>query len=572
MSAQSLALALRRLPGVPRLFEAWYHLGTLAFTALARAAGAGVVRAVYLRRGGGRGDLLPGASDLDFFLVLETLPAQREMEFLKTFWQRYYSLRRLFPFWGEVLMGEEAELRAWLEIPTVRSVEAQYSWRLLWGRDCFAGLAPATRPDARDVFSEALKHYGDLLQPLLKLPDSQFHAGLAPHSPGAVKLRHGAKAAVDLFRLHHSRSLAPAARAGFWRLPRHAALRELPSETYGSAAAEAAGLLALQAPLFPETDPFTLFSELAHRALLCLHELAENLPWEAEESETNWRVSYKSNAGADAYSLSVRELFAERLLLRHPSLLARAVLAESTTQLYFTLAAPPDLDSFRDLIFDLRDVNFSFDRFSLAMPLTELAYKEMARTSLLDTPFHSFGPHRELTPTTAGAVETRPLPPATTPLPPSVLRKTFAELSFALRLPPHELEHFLEKMVALVLSLRVAAGHRELTTGFPQALDRFGARYPDRLVHLQSVLGPYLPGQGQEKIWSDLFARLDSLEDSNQAKGLRHQLEGLRRANSALPLSPTAPTDAWINLTPFLRMEMNAMREYYSPHRSALKL
>ena len=48
----------------------------------------GVGGIAHLRRGGGRGEIVHGASDLDFFLVLDEMPAEAEMKFLKIFWMR----------------------------------------------------------------------------------------------------------------------------------------------------------------------------------------------------------------------------------------------------------------------------------------------------------------------------------------------------------------------------------------------------------------------------------------------------------------------------------------------------
>lgn len=542
---QSQALALRALPGVKFLYRIWYALGSSLFVKLTLRASAQcghVVRAVYLRRGGGRDELLPGASDLDYFLVLETLPAEREMAFLKAFWRRYRFWRRAFPFLGEVLMGDENELRQWLATPAVRAYEARFSWRLLHGPEIRrADAEPAITIDPRDSFSEALKHYADLLQPLIKLRDEQFHGEIPAHSPGGVKLRHAAKAALDLFRLHRGRSLPNAELAQLWRMPRAALARALPESAYGSVAA-LLPLLRLEGPLFPDTDPFTLFSGLAHRAATCLHEMAEELRATTEEACTpsaDWQVSYGSRlSAADPYSQSVRELFAERMLVRHEPVLTRAVLAEASSHMYFSLAGMPSLEKFREILLDLRDVSFSFDRFSVAMPITEATFRELARTSLLDSPFHSFASHREILADEAGAIRARPYLETPVALPHAMLQKTFAELSFALRFQPRELGHFLDKMVALVLGLRLAAEHREISTDLALAIERFGERYPNRVVHLNELISPYLPVR-----------------------------EGPARDGSARLAS-----DAWINLTPFLRMEMNAMKDRYFPERPSLKI
>jgi hypothetical protein len=134
-------------------YRLWYWLGRLAFVAFVRLTERRVVQAVYLRRGGGRNELVPAASDLDFFLVIATLPAEREMEFLKRFWRGYHGLRRCFPFLGEVLMGDTNELNNWLATPSGRAFDGGFWWIL------FAGphrMRAAQAPVLRDLFTEAL--------------------------------------------------------------------------------------------------------------------------------------------------------------------------------------------------------------------------------------------------------------------------------------------------------------------------------------------------------------------------------------------------------------------------------
>lgn len=579
---QRQVLALREIPGVPAIYRRWYELGQRAFVRFVRRTdrkmGGGVVRAIYLRRGGGRDELLPGASDLDFFLVLETLHAEREMEFLKRFWIEYHKQRVPFPFFGEVLMGDENELLNWLETPTVRSYEAGFSWRLLWGEDCLARARTPAAPDARDVFSEALKHYWDLLQPVLKLRPEQFRADLRPHDAGATHLRNAAKAAVDIFRLHAVTLGEGSRRQEFWTASRQELLECLPA-AYGENLARLRNVLLLRAPLFNGAEPFEVFAGLVHTACRCLHEMAANLSELGNEpvTEGEWKVVYSAREdNKDPYSLSVRELFAERMLLRHQETIARAILSETTTHMYFPLHALPSREALAEILLDLRDVSFSFDRFSVAMPVTELTFRELERTSLLDTPFHSFAGHEEIRHAGDGKLEIRRYDGPETKIPTNMLLKTFAELSFVLRYQPLTLSYFLEKMVALVLGLRLAADHREIATDFSDTLARYGERYPLRVEHLKSKIAPYLPAKAEveEKVWTDIFNLLDTYrtERPQRAESIRAQLEAIRRMNFELPQSKTITTDVWINLTPFLRMEMNAMKDRYFRHRPALKI
>ncbi len=574
---QGLALFLRLIPGVKALYFFWYTLARFLFVRMARSSGS--VITIYLRRGGGRAELLPGASDLDFFLVLTGLPAEREMSFLKKFWSSYNRLRLFFPFLGEVLMGEESELRQWLETPSVRSFEAAYSWKLLWGTEQRDLTVPPAEPEPRDAFSEALKCYWAQLQPVLKLREQQFGPGLRSWESGAVHLRHSAKAALDLFRLHHVASLSSLQeRLRFWRASRLELTQILPAR-YGQLST-LRPLLLLEEKLFPVQPPFELFSSVLHTSAKCLDQMAESLrAAHPGENEGGWSVveeSQGSGKGVDRYSLSVRELFAERMLLRHSGFLSRAVLSESSTHLFFLFEGRPSLENFRELLRDLRDVSFSFDRFSVAMPLSETAFRELERSSVFDTPFHAYARHRESRLLADGSPHTEAYVPGKAFLPTELLAKTFAELSFVLRFPPLEVNYFLERMVGLVLGLRVASEQKQIAATFHTAWSQYRQRFPERSVQLEQRLAPYLyePSAGEAEAWQEIFeslARFDEVEPG-QGKRLRAQLETLRNRNRAQASSPTLATDLWITLTPFLRMEMAALKEKYFRHRGQMKV
>lgn len=539
-------LALRLLPGMDAFFRAWYALGRRRLTRLAMLEG---VQAVYLRRGAGQGELVAGASDLDFFLVIPSLSAEAEMKFLQRFWAGYHRLRRFFPFLGEVLMGDAGELRQWLASGTVRAFETTFSWQLLAGRNF---LEPPASPALRDVFSECLKLYSDLLQPLLKLRPEDFRAGLRPYQHGSIQLRHAAKAAVDLLRLQ---AQANGASLTAGRLP---ACRALGLE-------ELIPLLQLRGKL---GEPFPLFSALAHRAFLALHELATRLA-QQEEEQIAASLLQAAPAPVDQYSLSVRELFAERILFRHPAV-SRIILSEATSGQYLLAGEAPGLEEFRELLLELREVGFSFDRFSVAMPLTEATFREMERTSLLDSPFHAFSGHREVKLENGMPLSSpHAAPPVQIPL--SVLRKTFSELCFGLRLEPREMNHFLDKIVSVVLGLRLVKEQGEISTDLSRSLERYGARFPNRVGHLRAAIQPYLPTEEENTIWGDLYARLEQ-HASAPASALRFRFDGMRLEARERAVSATRPSDLWINLTPFLRMEMNAMKDHFHEKTPELRL
>lgn len=569
---QTLALKAREFPGASPAMAFTYRLAEKLFVRLVKKCdqrlGGGFTSAVYLRRGGGRAELVPGASDLDFFVVLEAITAEREMEFLKEFWASYRRLRNIFPFLGEVLMGDANELQNWLSGGTVRAFEAKFSWKLLAG-SCEISRHPSTKhPEPRDIFSEALKLYWEILQPLLKMRSEDLSPNLKAHSRGAVQARHGAKAVVDLFRLHYSMHAPERDLNKIWSATREGLCSLLPATLYGEDLPQLKNLLTLKSPLFA-SDPFSLLASFTYRAFQVLDEMASSLGKNAEEN--TWQLSMPSSHEVqDPYSLSVREIFAERMLLRHEPILKRAILSENTAHMYFPLSSLPSEESFRALLLDLRDVNFSFDRFSVAMPLTERTLRELERTSLLDSPFHSFQGHTELV-REGGKITSRPYTAAEAKLPSSVLTKTFSELSFALRLEPNEMGQFVERMVGLVLSLRLAADHGEISAGFSHTLERYEHRYPLRVEQLKRKIGPFLgKSESESEAWREIFALLETSHP--RATFLKSQLNELKQLSQRAPLSASLPSDAWINLTPFLRMEMNAMKERFFEHRPSLKL
>jgi len=583
---QGAVLFLRIFPGMNLLYSLWYRLGQRVFLRIAkgsdRACGYGIVSAVYLRRGGGRSELVPGASDLDFFLVLSAQPAEVEMNFLKSFWRSYYIWRFLFPFFGEVLMGEEAELRQWLESATVRSHEAAYSWKLLSGKEIrLLDSDGIGEPEARDLYSEALKCYWSQLQVVLKLREEQFQSDLRPWESGAVHLRHAAKAILDFFRMHHSRSseLTNAERARLWRASRAELIEILPASVYGNLPS-LRPLLLLNGKLFPNGTPFDIFSSFLHSSALFLDQMAAELGDSATclNGEEGWAVvaDKVSQPHVDRYSLSVRELFAERMLLRHSEFLTRAVLCESNTHLFFVFRGSPPLAKFRALLADLRDVSFSFDRFSLAMPLSETAFRELERSSVFDTPFHAYSPQRESRLLADGSPFTETYLPSPAYLPSSLLTKTFAELSFLLRLPPLDMNYFLERMLGLVLGLRIASEQKQIAATFHSAWQRYRERFPERGAQLEQRLAPYLyePSNGETQAWEEIFQSLARFDEAEPGQGqrLRAQLETLRSRNRAQASSPTLATDLWITLTPFLRMEMAALKEKHFQHRTQMKV
>jgi hypothetical protein len=579
---QRFVLATKQAPVFRHVYRGLYALAQRIFVAFTlraeRRTGLRIVEAIYLRRGAGRGELVAGASDLDFFVVLRTVSAQQEMLFLKSFWRKYNFYRNLLPFLGETLMGDRNELEDWLQTGCVRAFETGHSWKLLHGADVLAELPPPAELDPRDVFSEALKCYWALLQPVLKVQDEQLTGGIPPSSRTAILLRHGVKAAIDLFRLHYAAGKNREETRAIFCLSRAELADRLPKDVYGDCLGAFRNLLDLRAPIF-SGRPLESLSQLVYQAYRCLDDLAASLDKSGETLVSDSKVVYHSlKSVSDPYSLSVRELFAERILFRHQNLMSSCVLSEATAQMYFRLRDVPPAGDFGELLVDLRNVSFSLERFNVPMPLSERAFRQMELTSLLDSPFHSFYSHREEYVERHGEIKVRDYAGPEPRISPSTLRKTFSELSFSMRMQPapEQFEHFVEKIFTIVLALRLAVEKGEIVTSFRSALQLFANRYPTRSDVLQRQISPFFSFESEEenRFWDEVRERLAPLAATYPARAaaIQGSIASWRAARPWPRDSAHRTTDLWINLTPFLRMEMNAIKDRLFPRRPVLKL
>ncbi|MGE3263053.1 MAG: hypothetical protein AB7K68_14825 [Bacteriovoracia bacterium] len=573
-------LSLRKAALFRALFGFAYSLATkvfLRFTVrLNRQFAKAPVVSVYLRRGGGRGELVPGASDLDFFLVLEELDAQTEMTLLKNFWEKFRAWKKIFPFLGETLMADRNELANWGSTPTVRAFEAKYSWQLLWGEPTLEKLASPALPHLRDVLSETMKSYWALLGPLLHEPNLVFSASDLP----ALQFRHAAKAAVDIFRMHYSflRPLPKAELDPLWKAGRVEAISLLPA-TYGNLQPLRA-FLELKEPMLQGEELFALFSALIHRAYLCLHEIAEALHGESSEAVVHFTPHSSNNRfGKDnKYSYAVRELFTERMILRHKEHIHRTLVSGSTTHIFFPFNKEPSLEKMREVLTDLREAGGSFDQSSVAIPLSERTLAEVERTSFLDNPFHAFHEHQSMEIESNGRVRSSAFTSKANTLPQNMLQKTFSEVSLALRFqPPPDFSYVIESMINLVIQLRVAEEHNLIATDFYAALEKYSERHPTRADYVREQVGRYLNlcNEEEDAFWEETIQAANRLASTHpqRASVVKAQLEALKvqKINDRLK-AMQASSDLWTEITPFLRLEMNAMRDHFFPVPAKLKL
>jgi hypothetical protein len=561
---QGIVLRSKDWPLFNVLYRAFYRLSLSFFLWGLRAVerrckGKRVVR-VYLRRGGGRSELVPGASDLDFLLELVPVSAAEEMQFLKEFWTWFRKYKqKIFPFWGEALMADSSELEDFLKGASYRAAEAPFSWQILRGQP-LPPLHPLrkgskqTALDDRDLFSEAAKNYWQALHCF-------FQGPLQPLQwQRRLFLRNSLKALLDLDRL---------GAAFFEEMP----LENILSPSRGEWARQRS---------FPSVwgQHLDLKGRGSADILECYERLPEHL-WvalsvldrmatELEKEDTEPRrlfspgESAEDGTVADSFSVSVRELFVERLLRRHKGFLRRALVSDGTTHIYLPLESA-GLDDFRKLLVDLRAAEMA--KAGVLLPVTPAVLSELPRTSFLDSPFHSFLAHQRLFLDESGRFHSSTYTFGAQEMPLSVLRKTFAEASMALRFQPPNDFYYAIHLVTLVLQLRVAEDAGQVPTTFHRALQLFFDLQPRQAQFLKEKLGRFL-GLGDEleaRFWAELGQFWKGFgAQGPRAQLLWAQLEGVRAMRRSSPSGlAESSTDLWIELTPFLRLEMQAMRERY---------
>lgn len=586
-------LSLRRFALPNAFFEIYYVLARNVFVSICgnvnTAMEKPVIRSIYLRRGGGRGEAVPGASDLDFFLVLEEMNAEQEMEFLKEFWNRFRYWKKFFPFLGETLMGDRNELANWFHTPTVRSFEALFSWKLLSGHDELGKLGSPRRPLLRDVFSETAKCYWALLHPVVREENLEVSAS----DPHALQFRNSAKSALDLFRMHYAfvsgKVTSETEMKALWAASREELTNLLPAALYGNELPKLVALLGLRDPLPKGDELFTLFTGLIYRALLCMDEIALALDKGAASEEGGMRKFAPLSSGTkvqkpgrkisvDHYSPFVREVFAERMILRNKDFIRRTLVSDATAHMVFLFYRKPPLEIFRQVLTDLRFASTSFAKSSVSLPLTEAILNELERSSFLDSPFHAFHEHQETKLSEDGQVLSSSYSARSYELPENILQKTHSEVSLSIRYqPPPDFIYFVENLVVLVLQLRVAEECGEIATDFYSALARYSERHPLRAQYLKEQMGKYLNlcNEDEDRYWADVSRLTDELgvKYPHRASLVRSQVEAIKnRKYDADWKLQMATTDLWVELTPFLRLEMNSLRDRYYPVKSQLKL
>ena len=144
MKGFSLKLLIRRFvlatsfPPFLQLYVLFYHLITRITLAIFRRYPA--IQAVYLRRGGARGEILPLVSDIDFAVIEKNLHADDRAELINS----YERLARLTTILDQSLeIYDEQEFFDHYETNDYyqyRFTEGKKTWKLLFGRDYIGDL------------------------------------------------------------------------------------------------------------------------------------------------------------------------------------------------------------------------------------------------------------------------------------------------------------------------------------------------------------------------------------------------------------------------------------------------
>ena len=124
------------------------------------------VRAVYVRRGSASSECIPGVSDIDISIILESgLSADGEFEVLDHIHAQFRGLRRWFPMLGELEILSEDDLATWL--PATSKSPVPRSWILLHGTPMIDAWLNDSPNWSANALRFALWIYLDLIPPCL---------------------------------------------------------------------------------------------------------------------------------------------------------------------------------------------------------------------------------------------------------------------------------------------------------------------------------------------------------------------------------------------------------------------
>lgn len=87
---------------------------------------------IYVKYGRRIKQLVPGDSDIDFWITIEKMPYGKEKKFLENFWRIYCFFRKLFPFIEGMAIENEKELKNRIRLGDFDSFQASKNWEIIY--------------------------------------------------------------------------------------------------------------------------------------------------------------------------------------------------------------------------------------------------------------------------------------------------------------------------------------------------------------------------------------------------------------------------------------------------------
>ena len=106
------------------------------------------VKSVYLRRGMSYKDWVPGSSDIDLFVVIDDINAEKDISLGEQVRAKYYFMKKMLPFLGELQIANLKELSNYSKYGDIRAFEIKDNWSLL----CGSRIEPEDYENTTDKF------------------------------------------------------------------------------------------------------------------------------------------------------------------------------------------------------------------------------------------------------------------------------------------------------------------------------------------------------------------------------------------------------------------------------------
>lgn len=513
-------------------FCAIYAIGRWRFLALTKRLNRNgqKVAAVYLRGSMVEGGFEPALSDLNWVLILENLHGDLEMETVKELWARFERLKSVFPFLSEPRVMSVSDFTNWVQQPLQGLHEVPH-WRLEYGRELRPKEFPAPAPE--DIFRSLLQEWWLICHALVKL--EWFTVSESADPSVRIRLRNSAKALADFRRI-----LKP-------DLSRAEALGEL---SY------------LLNPHGPLPESFIVWNQFASAALENFRQMeqaAVNAPQHA------FLVPHRNAPEEMPEDLPIRELYAEKMVFT--ASLQRALVSHWDSHVWLEFSSVPDLENWNEILLQARDTGFSFDRRGTTIFLGPKAAKVLSQGYLATLPFHDWGAHTEVHLDDETGLSTAPLESCPSYLSAPMMFRAMHELGLEVRSrPKKDSRYFRERILGLALALRATASGKGASTD--DFLLDFERIQPLRARVVREKIGPTTLCEDDSMLWGRLGNLQEQLGqiDSERGKSLASQFEKMRIATQH------SPGSLWVELSPFLRAETNALRDRVSKERPQLRL